>query len=62
MLIFLSCVCLRSSLTNARSVEEPTRFTLNNIQNETKNALPSRLEQMQVKFGDRKVPQKVYEI
>lgn len=43
------------NLLSARPAEEPTKFTLGNVQNNTENVIPSKLEETKVKFCAYKI-------
>lgn len=48
MILSLSC-WLSSNLSNARAAEESTRFSLNLVENDTKDLRSSKWEQRQVR-------------
>lgn len=49
IIIIISFICWFDSLS-AHPADEPTKFILNNIQNNAENILPSKLEEAQVNF------------
>lgn len=49
IVIILSFICWLDSLS-AHPADEPTKFILNDMQNNAESILPSRLEEAKVKF------------